>query len=283
MILKDTKSLLFHLLFLVMLLRPSYTAPKKYYFNADLISVTKASPKRDDSLVRCKYFGKCQGCQYQMLSYEDQLSIKQNVITNAYKHNSNLDPSLIPAVGETVGSPEQYNYRTKLTPHFEMPRKSRKLLHRLVLANLEERLLSISRSAQLQHLSLTKVLLDREHGSKKTLSNTSEELLYCYEKPQLKSLWSLWPRYRLRNLQKTDQQSQDLLHQYEGHHHWVCWQICFQVPIFIFLSKQQFYSWICYWIRPWQCCSSWFWITTQLPCWCLLWLRFVQYYLRWQC
>lgn len=96
---------------------------QKYYFNADLISVTKASPKRDDSLVRCKYFGKCQGCQYQMLSYEDQLSIKQNVITNAYKHNSNLDPSLIPAVGETVGSPEQYNYRTKLTPHFEMPRK----------------------------------------------------------------------------------------------------------------------------------------------------------------
>lgn len=97
---------------------------QKYYYSADLVSVVKPSPNRDDSLVRCQYFGKCQGCQYQMLSYDNQLEIKRNVIVNAYKHNSDLDPALIPDVGNTVGSPLEYSYRTKLTPHFDIPRKA---------------------------------------------------------------------------------------------------------------------------------------------------------------
>lgn len=101
---------------------------QKYYFEAELLQILEASPKRDNSLVKCQYFGKCSGCQYQMIPYQDQLEIKRNVIVNAYKHNSNLDPALIPAILDTAPSPEQYYYRTKLTPHFDVPRSGGKSL-----------------------------------------------------------------------------------------------------------------------------------------------------------
>lgn len=95
---------------------------QKFYFEAELLQVLEKSSQRDDSLVRCKYFGKCSGCQYQMIPYAHQLEIKRNVIVNAYKHNSNLDPVLVPQILPTAPSPEEYYYRTKLTPHFDVPR-----------------------------------------------------------------------------------------------------------------------------------------------------------------
>ncbi|KAG0145303.1 hypothetical protein CROQUDRAFT_46003 [Cronartium quercuum f. sp. fusiforme G11] len=89
---------------------------------ADLVSVISPGDWRDDSLVKCKYFGKCSGCQYQMLSYSKQLELKQVVVEKAFKHFSGLDPAILPPVEPTLPSPSQYEYRTKLTPHFELPR-----------------------------------------------------------------------------------------------------------------------------------------------------------------
>lgn len=97
---------------------------QRYYFNAELLKVITPSPQRDDSLIKCKYFGKCSGCQYQMISYDDQLEIKRNVIVNAYKHNSDLDSALIPDILPTFPSPKQFYYRTKLTPHFDINKKT---------------------------------------------------------------------------------------------------------------------------------------------------------------
>jgi tRNA (uracil-5-)-methyltransferase len=45
------------------------------------------------------------------------------VIEKAYAHFADLPEGLLPAIGETIGSPLQYSYRTKLTPHFDGPRK----------------------------------------------------------------------------------------------------------------------------------------------------------------
>lgn len=87
----------------------------------DFISVVKPSPMRDDSRIQCKYFSKCSGCQFQMLDYADQLAHKRTIVERAYRNFSQLAPELVPAIGETMGSPLHYGYRTKLTPHFDGP------------------------------------------------------------------------------------------------------------------------------------------------------------------
>ncbi|KAI4111040.1 MAG: hypothetical protein LQ345_006873 [Seirophora villosa] len=91
------------------------------YTLTDFVSVIKPSPQRNDSLVQCQYFAKCSGCQFQMLSYEDQLVHKKTIVEKAYRKFSSLAPESIPAIGDTIGSPKQYGYRTKITPHFDGP------------------------------------------------------------------------------------------------------------------------------------------------------------------
>lgn len=76
-----------------------------------------------------------------MLSYEKQLDLKRDVVVKAYEHFSgafkitcqavallltpdiDLSPSSVPTVPITIGSPLQYGYRTKITPHFDAPPK----------------------------------------------------------------------------------------------------------------------------------------------------------------
>ncbi|KAF3913015.1 hypothetical protein ABW21_db0202427 [Orbilia brochopaga] len=71
------------------------------YTTTDLIEVTKPSQDRKDDL----------------------LAHKRKVIEKAMSNYSNLDPSLIPTIGEVMSSPLSQGYRTKLTPHFDGPRK----------------------------------------------------------------------------------------------------------------------------------------------------------------
>jgi tRNA (uracil-5-)-methyltransferase len=93
---------------------------------ADFVKVTTPSPHRDASLVNCPYFASCSGCQFQMLPYDYQLAHKKTIVEKAYKNFSQLPPELIPTIGDTIGSPLQYGYRTKLTPHFDGPPDSRR-------------------------------------------------------------------------------------------------------------------------------------------------------------
>ncbi|CEJ93940.1 Putative tRNA (Uracil-5-)-methyltransferase [[Torrubiella] hemipterigena] len=88
---------------------------------SDFISITKPSPLRDDTRIQCKYFNTCGGCQFQMLDYKEQLKLKKRVLEKAYLNFSNLAGELVPAIQDTIGSPLQYGYRTKLTPHFDGP------------------------------------------------------------------------------------------------------------------------------------------------------------------
>lgn len=90
----------------------------------DLVRVEEPNGElRDMSRVQCKYFGKCAGCQYQMLSYEEQLLFKQSVVKRAYANYSGLVPEVVPEILSTIPSPQQYGYRTKITPHFDIPPK----------------------------------------------------------------------------------------------------------------------------------------------------------------
>ncbi|PWN44510.1 S-adenosyl-L-methionine-dependent methyltransferase [Ceraceosorus guamensis] len=92
---------------------------ERLYAKARLVEVVERAPLRQEAA--CQYFKSCAGCQYQHLGYDEQLRIKRDVIIKAYKHFSNLPPDLIPDIAPTLPSPEQFGYRTKLTPHFELP------------------------------------------------------------------------------------------------------------------------------------------------------------------
>lgn len=98
----------------------NYFAQDQYTL-ADFVEIISPGVKRDNSLVKCQYFSRCSGCQFQMLPYEDQLIHKKGIIERAYRNFSFLTPDVVPVVGDTIGSPLQYGYRTKLTPHFYGP------------------------------------------------------------------------------------------------------------------------------------------------------------------
>lgn len=95
--------------------------PEESYIISDFVKIIEPSPHRHDELVKCPYFSKCSGCQFQMLPYDYQLAHKRTILEKAYRHFSALPASDIPPVLETIGSPLQYGYRTKLTPHFDGP------------------------------------------------------------------------------------------------------------------------------------------------------------------
>lgn len=78
--------------------------------------------KRDDRLVVCPHFSTCSGCQFQMMSYENQLEFKKDAIRKAYRYFYPTALEEVSDVGEVVPSPLQYSYRTKLTPHSHVPK-----------------------------------------------------------------------------------------------------------------------------------------------------------------
>jgi tRNA (uracil-5-)-methyltransferase len=62
-----------------------------------------------------------------MLSYETQLQLKKKVVEKAYASFSGLQIDDRPAVLPTIQSPKQYEYRTKITPHFEAVPKGKEV------------------------------------------------------------------------------------------------------------------------------------------------------------
>ncbi|CAI1579031.1 hypothetical protein SEUBUCD646_0K02720 [Saccharomyces eubayanus] len=101
-----------------------------YYVESDLLDVVETSPMRRDDLIKDKYFGKSSGSQLEFLTYDDQLKLKRNTIMNAYKFFAPKlnSEKLLPHFGTTIASPLQFGYRTKITPHFDMPRRKAKEL-----------------------------------------------------------------------------------------------------------------------------------------------------------
>ncbi|CAI6702917.1 ALI_HP2_G0028780.mRNA.1.CDS.1 [Saccharomyces cerevisiae] len=101
-----------------------------YYVESDLLDVVEKSPMRRDDLIRDKYFGKSSGSQLEFLTYDDQLELKRKTIMNAYKFFAPrlVAEKLLPPFDTTVASPLRFGYRTKITPHFDMPKRKQKEL-----------------------------------------------------------------------------------------------------------------------------------------------------------
>ncbi|OHE71497.1 MAG: SAM-dependent methyltransferase [Verrucomicrobia bacterium GWC2_42_7] len=87
----------------------------KNYSEADLIEVTEPSPHRVQP--KCDLFGNCGGCQYQHLSYEQQLKWKQQQVKEIFAHLAGIET----AVNPPLSSEQTFHYRSKITPHFNKP------------------------------------------------------------------------------------------------------------------------------------------------------------------
>lgn len=65
-----------------------------------------------------------------MTTYDSQLLFKQEVVRKAFSNFSDLPSNLLPSILPTLPSPSTYSYRTKLTPHFNLPKSIREIQKR---------------------------------------------------------------------------------------------------------------------------------------------------------
>ncbi|HYF36569.1 MAG TPA: class I SAM-dependent RNA methyltransferase [Prosthecobacter sp.] len=88
----------------------------KNYSEADLVRVLEPAPDR--VAAPCPLFGECGGCQYQHLDYSKQLEWKQRQVEELLQHMAGIQHPVLPV----IPSPQQYGYRSKITPHFHRPK-----------------------------------------------------------------------------------------------------------------------------------------------------------------
>ena len=89
----------------------------KNFTEADLVEVLTLSPHR--VTAPCPLFGRCGGCQYQNFTYAEQIAWKRRQVEELLKYMAGLEFPVAPV----IGSPKEYGYRSKITPHFSPPRE----------------------------------------------------------------------------------------------------------------------------------------------------------------
>ena len=88
----------------------------KNFSEADLVEVLVPSPHR--VTPRCPLFTTCGGCQYQHLAYSEQIVWKRQQVQELLHHMAKVDLPVEPV----TASPREYHYRSKITPHFDVPK-----------------------------------------------------------------------------------------------------------------------------------------------------------------
>jgi len=79
------------------------------YAMAEPLEIIEQSPLRKDA--PCEYFALCGGCDYQMLTYEDQLKVKQQLVEETFFHIGGLEVKL----NGILPSPNPLYYRNNMT------------------------------------------------------------------------------------------------------------------------------------------------------------------------
>ena len=81
---------------------------RKSFGLAKITKILDPSPDRD--IPFCEYFGECGGCQWQHLSYSEQLKAKKNILVNSLKFIGGIDNIY---VNEVIANKKLINYRNK--------------------------------------------------------------------------------------------------------------------------------------------------------------------------
>lgn len=92
----------------------------KNYSEADLLEVMEASEHRQ--IPKCHLAGECGGCQLQHMSIEAQREMKTHHVKGGLAQFDIKNVEVMPCMGTN----EIYEYRSKLTPHYNHPSKSRR-------------------------------------------------------------------------------------------------------------------------------------------------------------
>jgi tRNA/tmRNA/rRNA uracil-C5-methylase (TrmA/RlmC/RlmD family) len=98
------------------------TEVKKNFARAKLLRVEKASPQRVEA--PCVYFGKCGGCQYQHMAYEEQLRVKQKQIADLFERVGKISRDVVAPV---IGCPSPYGYRNRIMVRSQWNKPEQKL------------------------------------------------------------------------------------------------------------------------------------------------------------
>ena len=85
------------------------TKKKHSFMEAKVLRVVQPSPVRCQA--RCKHFGVCGGCKWQILPYEEQLKYKQQQIVDNLTRIGKVE---LPQISSILGSKHIYEYRNKL-------------------------------------------------------------------------------------------------------------------------------------------------------------------------
>ena len=82
---------------------------KRKFATGKLVELLDPSPLRIEP--RCEYFGRCGGCKWQYLKYEDQLNFKQQQVREAFQHIGKLQDI---RVNDIIGMESPWYYRNKM-------------------------------------------------------------------------------------------------------------------------------------------------------------------------
>ncbi len=85
---------------------------KRNFARAELLEVIEPSPHRIEP--RCLHFGICGGCDYQQLSYEDQLEVKTGILRDQLQRIAGIEN---PPLKPMVPSPSPWYYRNTIQFH----------------------------------------------------------------------------------------------------------------------------------------------------------------------
>ena len=85
------------------------TKKKHSFMEAKVLRVVQPSPVRCEA--RCKHFGVCGGCKWQILPYAEQLKYKQQQIVDNLTRIGKIE---LPEISPILGSKHIYEYRNKL-------------------------------------------------------------------------------------------------------------------------------------------------------------------------
>ena len=99
------------------------TEVKKNFARAELEKVV--SPATTRVQPECQYFGDCGGCQYQHMSYEAQLEMKQKQVADLFERIGGFKGDKVAPV---VACPQSYNYRNRILIRSQWNGKAKKLL-----------------------------------------------------------------------------------------------------------------------------------------------------------